>query len=592
MIRTFLSLGCLLAALPTLVSAVAPVPAAPYPQMGIPANPKVAARFDMYHDYAAATELLQQLATAFPDYASLQSLGQSYGGREMWVLTLTDPATGPAESKPGFWIDGGIHANEIQGSEVPLYTAWFLLESRSTNTFVERLLRERAFYVMPMMSPDARDAHFHEPNDTHSPRSGLRPVDEDHDGLVDEDGPDDLNGDGFITQMRAADPNGRWKPDPDYPQRMIPCKPDEPGQYAVWFDEGYDNDGDGLVNEDGPGGYDPNRNWAWGWQPEYVQYGAHYYPFSIPEDRMVADFIRAHPNIAGAQSYHNNGGMILHGPGMQEGHYEPADSALLETIGARGAEMLPGYRSMLIWRDLYTVYGGEVDWLYGCQGILSLTDELFTDYDYFNQPDDPNDRDGRRNQARQFDRDLLLGQGFVSWQAVDHPQYGKVEVGGAKKSWGRQPPSFMLEQECHRNMAFSLYHADSLPLVSVQSATARALPGGLTEVTAVVANTHLAPTRLAVDVAHGLTRPDYVSLTGKGIVASAVTASYWSSERFFLNPVEQKTDPRTIELPAVPGMGAVYCRWLVRGKVPFVVSVDSVKGGRATAAVKPLDSAS
>ena len=141
-----------------------------------------------------------------------------------------------------------------------------------------RLLDERTFYIMPMMSPDSRDAHMYEPNSTHSPRGGQRPVDDDRDGLVDEDKPDDLDGDGHITQMRIRDPNGRWKPHPDYPELMIPCKPDESGQYTLLDTEGIDNDGDGKVDEDGDGYYDPNRNWPWSWQPNYVQHGADHYP--------------------------------------------------------------------------------------------------------------------------------------------------------------------------------------------------------------------------------------------------------------------------------------------------------------------------
>jgi hypothetical protein len=587
-----LAAALLAAGLAVLTSADAPQLTAPavsggdYPQMGAPQHPKVPARFDSYHDYTEATQLLQQLAAAYPQYAHLQSLGKSYGGREMWVLTVTDPATGAADGKPAMWIDGGIHANEIQASEVVLYTAWFLLESQATNSYVQRLLRERTFYLMPMMSPDSRDAHFHQPNDTDSPRSGQRPDDEDHDGLVDEDGPDDMDGDGSITQMRVADPNGRWKPDPDFPQRMIHCKPDEPGQYTLLGEEGFDNDGDGLVNEDGPGGYDPNRNWGWDWQPDYVQWGADRYPFSLPEDRLVADFIRAHPNIAGAQSYHNAGAMILHGPGMQEGNYEPEDNRLFDQLGAKGEELLPSYKSMVCWRDLYTVYGGEFDWEYGCCGILAITNELFSNYDYFHNPKGEGAWWGGPDDARKFDADLLLSQGYVPWHPIDHPQYGKIEVGGEKKSWGRQPPSFMLEEECHRNMAFTLYHADQLPLVSVQSATARALPGGLTEVTAAIADPHMAPTRLAVDVAHGLSRPDRVTLSGAEGAPADVLAGYWSDSPFFLHPVEQKTGPQTVELRRVPGMGAVYCRWLVRGGGPFTVSVDSVKGGKASADVK------
>ena len=132
---------------------------------------------------------------------------------------------------------------------------------------------------------------------------GQRPVDDDKDGLVDEDGPDDLDGDGHITQMRIADPNGRYKPHPDYPDLLIPVKGDEKGSYTLLGQEGYDNDGDGRVNEDGDGFYDPNRDWPWNWQPDYIQNGAYRYPFSILENRMVGDFIKAHPNIAGRNRF-------------------------------------------------------------------------------------------------------------------------------------------------------------------------------------------------------------------------------------------------------------------------------------------------
>jgi hypothetical protein len=590
--------GALSAALPQPACAAdAPAPPAPgfYPQMGAPMQPKVAARFDQYHDQAQLTQLLRDLAAAYPEYAHLESIGKSYHGHDLWVLTITDPATGAPEHKPAMWIDGCIHANEIQGTEVVLYTAWFLLETRATNTAVQRLLRERTFYLLPVLSPDSRELHFYNPADTTGPRSGQRPVDDDRDGLIDEDGPDDLDGDGSITQMRIADPNGRWLPDPDYPQRMVRARPDQPGQYTLLGEEGVDQDGDGNVNEDAAGGYDPNRNWGYNWQPEYVQGGAHNYPFSIMEDRIVADFIAAHPNIAGAQSYHNSGGMILHGPGMEERPYDWRDDAVFNAIGAKGEEILPGYKSMVIWRDLYTVYGGSVDWLYACRGILAFTDEMWAnDYEYFHSAQPQDDWGGggnpggggrggprRSSDARRFDDLLLLDQGYVPWHAVDHPQYGRIEVGGVKKSWGRQPPSFMLEQECHRNMAFSLYHADQLPLLGVQDVRTRPLPGGLTEVTAVIANTRLAPSRLQVDIAHGLTRPDRVRLSTRGIVPLKVVTGYWSDEPFFRQPAEQEHDPAVLELPAVPGMGAVYCRWLVQGSGPYTVAVDSVKGGTA-----------
>jgi murein tripeptide amidase MpaA len=550
-----------------------------YEPVGAPANPSVEVHWDRYHDYAEATMLLKELAAAHPGYARLESIGTSFGGRELWVLTVTDFANGgDAARKPGFWIDGAIHANEIQASEVVLYTAWFLLESRPYSPFVSGQLRDHVYYLMPMMSPDSRDAHFHEPNNSSSPRSGQRPIDNDRDGLIDEDGPEDLNGDGNISLMRVKDPNGRWKESEDYPGWMLPVDPDEHGDYTLFFDEGYDNDGDGEINEDDKGGYDPNRDWPWNWQPGYIQDGAWKYPLSIDENRKIALWITAHPNIAGAQTYHNAGGMILHGPGQPTDPYPEEDNALLNFIGKKGEQMLPGYKNMRLWDELYPVWGGEIDWLYKMNGALTFTNEMFNSFSYFRREPDPTDRQANREEQRMFDKYLLFGEGYVPWTEVDHPQYGKVEVGGAKKTWGRQPPSFLLEEECHRNFAFTMYHAEQLPRLEVQSVNMRPLEGGLTEVTAVVANRAAIPTHLGIDLEHKLTRPDWVSLSS-GSARFKVIAGYQGDSQFFVNNREQKRMPQRMEVTNIPGNSAVYLRWLVSGTGPFTVTADSVKGG-------------
>ncbi len=151
---------------------VAAQPKPVYQPLGAPADPDVPARWNFYRDYAQSTGLLKQIVAAHPDLCRLESLGTSHGGREMWVLTITNQARGDEAAerqKPAFWIDGGIHANEIQAVEVVLYTAWYLTEMYGRNEMITRLLDERVFYLMPMMSPDSRDAHMYEPNTTNAP---------------------------------------------------------------------------------------------------------------------------------------------------------------------------------------------------------------------------------------------------------------------------------------------------------------------------------------------------------------------------------------------------------------------------------------
>lgn len=549
-----------------------------YQPMGAPADPKVAVRWNMYHDYAQATDLLRAMAKAHPERARLRSLGKSYGGREMWVLTVTNFATGDDRDKPAFWAQGAIHANEIQATEAVLYSAWYLLEMYGRNEHLTRLVDERTFYFLPMMSPDSRDDHMYEPNSTSSPRSGQRPFDDDNDGLVDEDPADDLDGDGHITQMRILDPNGRHKPHPDYPHLMIEAEPDQPGEYRLLGTEGLDNDGDGRVNEDGDGYYDPNRDWPWNWQPNYVQRGAGKYPLSIGENRLAAEFVLDHPNIAAAQSFHNAGGMLLRGPGTEADNYDAADVAVYDTIGRRGETILPGYRYLVTYKDLYSVYGGEKDFFHQMRGVFVFVNEMFTSTEYFGQSGDGG-YSGKPLELEKFNRYLLFDEGMVPWHEVEHPQYGKVEVGGWKKQWTRQPPSFLLEESLHRNMAFILYHADQMPRVEVQSATVRPAPGGLIEVTAVVANTRLAPTHSAVDVKRHITPPDRVKIEGRGV---KVIAGLWSRDRLLTAATDQKHQPGELRIPNIPGMSAVYVRWLVQGKGPYTITVRSEKGGTAS----------
>jgi len=549
-----------------------------YKAVGGPTQPRVPVYWNRYHDYAEITKMLQDLATAYPQWFRVESVGKSTEGREMWVATITNFEVGDAARKPGFWIDGGIHANEIQATEVALYTAWFLAEMHAENKFVQQLLQDRVFYILPDLSPDSREKHFYQPNSTNTPRTGQKPVDDDMDGLVNEDPANDLNGDGHITQMRIRDPNGQFKAHPKYPNLMIRVEPGETGEFTLLGMEGYDVDGDGRANEDGDGSYDPNRDWPWKWEPQYVQRGAFRYPFSLIENRNMAEFVKARPNIAGAQTYHNTGGMLLRGPGSKQDAYEAGDLRVYDQIGKVGERLLPQYRYMNVANDLYEVWGGEIDWFHQMLGVFTFTNELFLQYNYFH------DAGGGRGgeQSYEFDKFLLFGDGMVDWVEVDHPVYGKVEVGGAKKNWGRQPPGFMLQEECHRNMAFTLYHADQMPLVRIKEVTTQALANGLTEITAIVENTKLTPTHSVMDRKQKITRPDWVSLQVDGV---EVVMGQFGGDFLFRNATIQDRDPATMKLPVIDGQSLVYIRWIVSGAGQGQVVLDTIKGGQAAAPV-------
>jgi hypothetical protein len=543
--------------------------------IGTPHEPKVEASWNRYNTYDGVVDIMEKIAKAYPKLARLESIGKSYENRSIYMLTISDFNTGNPDEKPAMYIDGNIHSNEIQGAEFSLYTAWYLTEMFDDLEFINQLLKDKTFYIVPTINPDARDNYMKEPNTPHSPRSGMLVLDNDGDGEAGEDGFDDLNGDNHITYMIRKSPTGRFIKDPQDERKLIGVAEEEQGEYEMLGFEGIDKDGDGEVNEDGIGYYDPNRDWGWKWQPDHVQRGAYKYPFSLPESRAVADFVMKHPNIAGAQSYHNYGGMILRGPGAEEDvdTYNKEDVRIYDAIAKKGEEMIPGYRYLTVYKDLYSVFGGELDWFYGGRGIYTYTNELMVSYLYFHK------NEGRANQEEELkvDKYLTFGDAFVDWKEYSHPQYGIIEVGGFKKNFSRAHPGFLLEQDAHRNMAFTIYHAYQTPKLSITNVEENNLGNGLKEVTATLYNERLMPTHSGQDLKFKIERPDLVSITNADVIAGMIV-----EDDDFNKVKEQVYSPETIKVRNIPGMKTVKVRWIISGDRNYKINVDSAKGGKAS----------
>ena len=547
--------------------------------------------FDHFYNHAEMTEALKALQKANPQFMKLISLGKSYQGRDIWAVILNNSKTGPADHKSGFYIDGNIHGNEIQGTEVALYAIWYLLNNYGKTELATRLLDERAFYFIPTMNPDSRD-YFIDKRQAH--RTGLIPVDDDQDGVADEDGPDDLDGDGFITTMRKKDPKGRFVAHPDDPRILIPVRPGQKGEYTMLGTEGIDNDGDGLINEDDLGGYDMNRNYGFNWQPQYVQYGAGPYPFAYPETKATRDFLLAHPNIMGGQNFHNTGGMILRGPGAKNmGDYPMGDRRIYDYIGQKGDKIIPGYKYIIVYKDLYTVFGGSIDFLQNVLGAYTFSNELDMS-PTFSFPIGGEEGEGvEEDEEIQRMRELaervaemtyhdlvLLGEHYVEWKPYTHPLYGDVEIGGTTIYGSRVPPLFQLADTCHRNAAFCLFHADQLPRLEFDGVKVKKLEKNLYQVDVSVKNTRVTPTMSARAVQSKLHRADQFKIEGQNIKLVAAGRLY-DQYRGITGKVKTRKNSIWVE-SGVPSFGRVEYRFLIEGKGSVKLVYDSLKGGRYT----------
>lgn len=585
-------------------------------QQQIPSKVDVA--WNRFYDYDELIGVCKKLVAAYPDLLTMQSIGRSEQGREMFVFILNNPKTGPDTDKPAMWIDGNVHGNEIQAGEVVAYSMWYLTKSHGQVKSLTEMIDRTAMYFLPSVNPDGRQGWFDTATTSSDFRSGQRPTDNDYDGLLDEDASEDLNGDGHIGQMWREDPNGMFRRN-EKDQRIFerveyPLK----GGWSNAGEEGIDNDGDGQVNEDDKGGYDMNRNWPTDWQPNYIQGGAGERPLDRPEVKAIVGFIMSKPNIAAGQSYHNAGGMILRGPGAEylDSTYSRADVNVYDRLGLAGQEMLPYYDYMIIHADLYTVHGGFVNWLSEGLGIVSFTNELWNDGQMWQ--DGPAHRTdtaaqiaaaaggggrGRGGAAtappantpamggggggggrfgaagvseqqlrrmRWQDR-MVFGQTLTDYTEFDHPTLGKVLIGGGTKYSSRIPPPWMLEEQCHRNFAFTMFHADNMPLIAFEWSEAKNLGGDLWQITCEVGNSRIIPTRTAWAASQKIGMPDTLTLSSDGV---KVVTSGTLSDRLdrTIEPVEHRKHIIVNE-SGIPGEGRRTYRFLVTGKTGTKVTL-------------------
>ena len=248
-----------------------------------------------YHSYDDLTAALTRAVRAHSDIAQMESLGETIEGRDVWMVEIANRGGTPVEQRPALLIVANLEGNHLVGSELALRTVEYLLDNYDSDPDVKDRVDNHAFYVFPRLNPDAAELMW---NDIKTGRrTNPKPYDGDNDGRTDEDGPEDLNADGFITQMRVADPAGQYMVDPDEARLMreADAAKGESGAYEVYW-EGVDNDGDDFYNEDPLGGVDMNRNF----QHEYPYYDADagYHMVSEVESRALMDFVVSHRNIA------------------------------------------------------------------------------------------------------------------------------------------------------------------------------------------------------------------------------------------------------------------------------------------------------
>jgi murein tripeptide amidase MpaA len=461
--------------------------------------------FNRYFKNQELEDTLNEWIAAYPKLISSEVIGKSYEGRPIWLLRVTNQETGADTEKPAVWIDANIHATEIAGTTTALMLIHTLLIKYGQEAQITDLLDSSVYYIMPRVNPDGAELAMAEiPQWV---RSGVRPYPwEDKDeGLHSQD----VDRDGRILTMRMKDPNGDWKVSTLDPRLMERRAPDEHGgEYYRLFPEGYLEDYDGyqIKVAQNHRGLDFNRNFPVEWRPEVDQRGAGPYPTSEPEIKAMVDFIVGHPNINTAITYHTYSGAILRPPSIHsDDEMDANDLWVYKKIGKRGTELV-GYPNICVYHDFRyhpkeVISGVFDDWMYNHLGIYAFTVEM---WDIVSRAGigDRKFIEWMRDHPHEDDLKILqwadenAGEdAYVDWYEFDHPQLGKIELGGWNNiyTW-RNPPHHLMGREAEQNVPFALSLGYMLPHLEIQTLEVKKVEDDTYTINLVVDNTGFFPT--------------------------------------------------------------------------------------------------
>lgn len=483
--------------------------------LGGPAGGRAAEGEPGHRGAASLENALRALRRDHGGVLGLSVLTRSFEGRAVWLAEASLADRDSRGQLPALLILAGAEGTDLAGTEIALDFLRSLCEGADGGW--KSLLETRVVYVIPRLNPDAAEAYFTEPRvETETNRAAF---DEDNDGDSGEDGPDDLNGDGLVSWMRVRDPEGAMIPHPDEPRVMIEADAAK-GETGRWLymREGIDNDGDGAVNEDPPGGVNFNMNFPFGYP--WHKPGAGSNPLFENETRALADFVVNHPHI-GAAFVFSSHSTLLDKPASESPSGGRSPQTKIHEDDVRYYEFFGGeFRKALnIGSAVKTdpVPGAVADWLYFHRGLFSVsapawspdialalkksgdgengeeadkadkTDDADEDAENGDEkesgkPEGEKDKpDERAKTERGYVKWLEEHNpgGFIEWTPVEHPDFpGRdAEVGGFAPYSKKLPPPDVLEAMKPGYAAFFKILLERMPSIAIHH-TEVERPGG------------------------------------------------------------------------------------------------------------------
>ncbi|HPF12751.1 MAG TPA: M14 family zinc carboxypeptidase [Planctomycetota bacterium] len=434
----------------------------------------------------------------------LLKLEKSYGRLELSRLRVTLDETpiylatfrSPqfAATRPEALIIANLEGDRPVATEVAMAIIRDLATSGSPWDKVGTL------HVIPVANPDA----YARVMAGQLPTRGA-PVDEDRDGRLDENGPSDVDGDGKILWLRAPTQAGHWYANPKDPRASEPVEgaSPKPGAFQLRR-EGWDEDGDRRYVEDPPGGIQVDANFPHLW-PQYEP-KAGPYPLSEPESLILAQFLLSRKKLAWVLVLDDEDNLASPPKGVDKvDQYSrdplQEDALFLKAWGERlypkkakddSDEPDPRWTKP---ESGPQGAGNLADWAYFQLGLFTMESAIWT------MPAEGGDADATTETKRLAWSDEHYKRGaFTPWKDFEHPEMGKVQIGGWSPLVLNNPPAEWLTDLGVRYMKFVDGLAADFARLEWTEVHVQPLDGeGVLEIRAKLANVGFLPTTSAME---------------------------------------------------------------------------------------------
>lgn len=443
-----------------------------------------------YSNFDQQTARINALSKSYPQLAKVRSLTKTAGGKDIWQITI---GTGNTDSKPAIVVVGGAEGQYILGTELAIGFAENLL-SGSTSDSIKALLNKTTFHIFPNMSPDAMEQYFAPLK--YERQGNATSTDDDRDGKTNEDGFDDLDGNGKISWVRIESPVGEYRTHPDDPRILIKADASkgEKGKYIL-ISEGTDNDKDGVFNEDGEGGIWFNKNLSFK-HPSFTP-GAGEFAVSEKETRALLDYLYEQFNVYAVISFGTNNNLSTPISFNAQSAGAPILAGWLEPDTKVNAMVSDLYNKSTNFKDAPKTGGSTggdfFSWAYFHYGRYSFSTPGW--WVPKSKPDTTKKEkaftveDAGANYLRWAAQEGVTGN-FTEWKAIQHPDFPdqKAEVGGIDPFVLFTPPYKLVGDLVKKNSAFIVKLAANQPELDIINVKTEKVSGGLTRITLEVIN--------------------------------------------------------------------------------------------------------